>query len=526
MNRETGPKGNEGMVVVSSCPLAAKEAMKLLNKGGTAADAGFAAVCTQIVASLGSYTSFGGMCTILYFEAASGTVWDVSGEPGIPAAETDYLEAFRDGGKSGRAVLVPGVFMALEALNRRFGRLSLDECLEGPIKLCFDGIQPSPRLINEIGESKDLIKNLPEQAQLLAQSNLIYQAKLGETLTHFGALGADYVYKGRFAEEYVNTVQAAGGKLTRQDMADYRVDIRQAVTTSIGDCEVYYPADPNRGSLASLFGLKLLCRAGLSGHYSEDGATLARFIELLQAYELVAEETFQPRPEKVAKEVFGKADLPLTDWLKDQWVDKVLDGIGGLGKSVKNEKPDNTDAVITIDSEGNMAVVIHSAAGSGWSEGLQVGGVWLCNPAKRYPALLNASLKGGKMRTFFNPTIFVKDGLPYLGSVAMHAALYEKAICALYNVLEHKMKAEQAQAAPYLLCSIGRKAHLFEKDFDPEVLEQARALGAEIGDVSELPLKDNPDRVDGLWIAAQVFEEGNLHGVTCPHYDGLVMINK
>ncbi len=506
------------LVTVSDVPAAARAAMEIMASGGSAADAAAAGIAAQIVFSAGSYTSFGGMCSILYFNASSGKVYAVSGEMGIPLGEHDPMSIPTDGATpNGRRVLIPGVPAALETLVSSFGKLKLADALAPAIKMCRKGVPVGARLAAEL--EKAAAEGF-EPPFLHVESGTVYQPQLAETLTRFAAQGGEYIYRGGFARRFTDICQSCGGRVTMRDMRSYTVPCEAAHCADIAGCSAFYPPDPNRGSLVTLFGVKLLCENAAPQHYTTCGAALARFARLMQGYELLAAETFDPGFERSAPEFMGRS---LT--LGNCFDSDMLHGIAqSIGSPPVTEKSGNTDAIITVDAEGNMAVAIHSAAGSGFSEKLHVGGVTLCNQAGRYRALVMASGAGKKMRTFFNPTIFLKDGVPAVGSVAMHSALYERAICCLYNFVAHGMDIEQAQNTPGPLFFDGESYYCNKNLFEAAVLAEAMKHGCAFLDITESPAykyAGSADRADGLWLAAGVDSGGIRSGISCPYYDGI-----
>jgi gamma-glutamyltranspeptidase len=132
------------------------------------------------------------------------------------------------------------------------------------------------------------------------------------------------------------------------------------------------------------------------------------------------------------------------------------------------------------------------------------------------------------MAAIFNPLIAIADTGPLIGSVSIHASLYEKSAIALYNMLEFGMDLKQAQYAPnpmYPNLTAESEEVVVESEFSAELLEEVRARGLNLIDISETVMmkKSNhatPDRVDGLWIAARIDPERSVNqAVTTKYHD-------
>ncbi|CAE7400031.1 ggt [Symbiodinium natans] len=141
-----GVYGSRGMVATSQ-PLASEAGMRILQAGGTAADACVAAAAALNVTEPCN-TGIGGDAFALYYNAATQQVECLQGCGRSPAALT--LEAVRRhpdmaGGRadlpplSALCVTVPGAAAAWESAVQRWGKLSLRQVLAPAIELATDG---------------------------------------------------------------------------------------------------------------------------------------------------------------------------------------------------------------------------------------------------------------------------------------------------------------------------------------------------------------------------------------------------
>ena len=147
-----------GMVVTTSGAGSAAAGIAALEKGGSAMDAALTAALLQPCAAAGSYVSYAGIINVVYYDAASGKVFNLNagfntvlGEtepltiPGIDMAAlaAGNLRAF-ESAPSGRTALVPGYFAGVEAAHRRFGKRSFAAIMKPAIDCAEQGYKLAP----------------------------------------------------------------------------------------------------------------------------------------------------------------------------------------------------------------------------------------------------------------------------------------------------------------------------------------------------------------------------------------------
>ena len=120
------PLAESSRAVVSgtSEALAVRAGLEALKQGGSAADAALTTSLAQIALAAGSYVSYAGAMTVVYFEAATGKTYAMNARFNTLLEENDPLSIPVSGIPSGRTALVPGFMAGAQALHDRFGRLS------------------------------------------------------------------------------------------------------------------------------------------------------------------------------------------------------------------------------------------------------------------------------------------------------------------------------------------------------------------------------------------------------------------
>ena len=226
--------------VAASHPDTAATGLKILQAGGTAADAAVAAVLTCCVAE-SVYTGLGGGGFATYFDAATGKVTCLDFFVSVPGTDGDrqpgpmvpvsvYFggmpQVYSIGGAS---VAVPGVPIGCGEVHRRWGRLPWAEVVAPAAALARTGaVLPE-------AHSRTLESCAPALAygegarvyqpggRLLRGGDLLFHPGLATAMDALAQEGPAVFHTGTYAKLLVDTVRAAGGALGPADLAGYRV---------------------------------------------------------------------------------------------------------------------------------------------------------------------------------------------------------------------------------------------------------------------------------------------------------------
>ena len=223
--RKEPDSGKQGLVICSH-PLATRAGVDVLKAGGNAADAALAtSVCQTVVEP--HMTGITGVLSMLYFDAATGETTYVNGSAARPAAPLDGFSPADLA--TGRGVAVP----------RFLGRFRSGPCPPRPglsrkpswkrrsampgtgskfIRSSGARFSPSIRTSAAPAQGREIFSRKQHPAR---PGDLLVQKRAADTLTALLEDGNDYFYRGAFAKELVDVVQAAGGVLTLEDMEQY-----------------------------------------------------------------------------------------------------------------------------------------------------------------------------------------------------------------------------------------------------------------------------------------------------------------
>ena len=461
--------------VVSAHPIATKIGMEVLRDGGNAVDAavavGFAmGVVDQFHSGIGG----GGFIVI---RMADGTIHTIDGRETAPAAATRDMY-LRDGqfdpslSQEGvLAVGVPGIVAAYEEALDLVGTKALAEVIQPSILVARDGFKLDKPYANVIQETAEKLKTDPASAAIylhkdgspLAAGKILRQPDLAATYKKIAAGGADYFYRGEFAEQLADYMKANDGLITAADMAGYTVRHREPVVGSYRDYEVIGMAPPSSGGVHVLQILNMLEASGVlegkSGWDSESVYLTARFMS--QAFEdrslhlgdgdfynvpvdLLASQAYA---DSVVKVIMSEntATVPQTGATRFEW------------------SPGSTTNFCVVDKWGNT-VAVNQTVNLWFGSKLTLPGTGVVlndemDDFSAQPGMPNAfGLVGGDANSIapgkrplssMSPTIVVKDGKPVLllggagGSRIITAVLQ-----LIVNFVDFGMTVETAQEQP------------------------------------------------------------------------------
>ena len=311
-------------MVAAAHPLATAAGVEVLEAGGAAIDA---AIAIQAVLTLVEPQSsgIGGGAFLLYYDNATDEVQAYDGRETAPSAvEADHFLTedgtpmdFLDAVAGGQSVGVPGTLRMLELVHEEHGQLPWQKLFQPAIGLAETGFEVTPRLAEmlRIDLPLDTFEPMagyffPDGEPVSAGMTLTNPA-LAETLTEIANHGADAFYEGPIADAIVATVQAHGGELTREDMADYRAVERAPVCRSIAGDSVCGMPLPSSGGMTVLQILRLM---EIATAETEDMTRLAWAHLLLEASHL----GFADRNEYLGDADF--VDVPVETLLSERYL--------------------------------------------------------------------------------------------------------------------------------------------------------------------------------------------------------------
>lgn len=263
-------------MVVAAHPLASRVGYNILKKGGTAIDA---AIAVQVMLTLVEPQSsgIGGGAFILYWDKKKRALTTYDGRETAPAAADSDLFLKEDGTPvswreaivGGRSVGVPGVLAALKMAHDKHGHLPWKELFADAIRIAEKGFRVSPRLAKlvslELNPGVEKISGTrqyfyPDSYPIKENYKLKNQA-LADVYKTIASEGIKPFYQGDIAKQIVETVQKspiAPGKLSLEDMANYKPVEREPLCSTYREYKVCGMDTPSSGGFAVLQMLSIL----------------------------------------------------------------------------------------------------------------------------------------------------------------------------------------------------------------------------------------------------------------------------
>ena len=281
-------------LVVSDSPLATKAGMEILERGGNAVDAAIATAFALSVVDQASSGLGGGGFMVIY-DAKERRAHALDFRETAPQAARKELY-MKDGKPvpslsltGGLAVAVPGEVAGLLAAFKRFGNLPLQVLMAPAISFATEGFPLEAALRFAIDRQQATMKKFPDLArvflpkdQVPAESELIRQPELGETLKAIASQGTDVFYQGWIAQAIADTVKKEGGILTLDDLKNYKAVWREPLIGQYRKRTVIAMPPPSSGGVALLQMLNVLDGHALKKLPHNEGTYLQLLAEVMK----------------------------------------------------------------------------------------------------------------------------------------------------------------------------------------------------------------------------------------------------
>jgi gamma-glutamyltranspeptidase/glutathione hydrolase len=458
--------GRNGAVTVAYNGLAARAGLEALKQGGNAIDAALTTALTQVALTGGAPISYFGIMSLVYYDARTGKVHTMNAEWNTVMGETEPLtipgslrmdseEGLRGTTASGRTALVGGFMNGVEAAHKRFGKLPFERLFAPAIYIAEVGMPVTGRLADKLRFRGEDLKRLPETRALFtkkggtlyAKGEIFRQTALAGTLRAVAAKGADHMYKGAWARKLVDAVRADGGKMTLEDLAAYEVIWDEPLVGRIGDYELMTNRPPNMGGVSIIEAQNLAAAAGLvdDEHWSKSAASFRKAVEITQMF------TLNFLPDQTLKQLYPTLDFSLearttTKHAKELWK-QMRAGVKPF--NWETQTPKNSDDVVAIDKDGNIAAITHSINCVDWGKtAIFIDGISIGDPGSFQQAQIAKTKPGGRLPAPTETGILFKQGKPVLGFASMGSGLHQRTFQCLLSVTRFGMTVDQAINSP------------------------------------------------------------------------------
>jgi gamma-glutamyltranspeptidase/glutathione hydrolase len=287
----------QGMVV-SEDKTATRIGVEILRRGGNAVDAAVA-VSLALAVTLPKAGNLGGGGFMLIHRADSKKTVAIDFRETAPAATTAdvFLDpegraVARKSRDTGLAVGVPGTVAGLVLALREHGsgKLGLADLVAPAVALARGGILVEDDLADSLPKASGRLRHWPSSAKIFLgpdgstreRGTKLVQDDLAGVLERIGEAGARGFYEGPVAERIVAAVNAAGGRMTLDDMRSYAAVERAPVHGTYRGYEILSMPPPSSGGVLVVELLNILEGFGLGKASSYAAADLHLMAEAMK----------------------------------------------------------------------------------------------------------------------------------------------------------------------------------------------------------------------------------------------------
>jgi len=279
--------------VTSSHSLATEAGLRVLEQGGTAADAAIATAAVLTVVEPWFSSVLGGGTWGLYYDAQNQQVTSLDGVgvTGSKATPEDYESRAGDPGM--HQANVPGAFDGWLLWLLTYGTLDLGDVLLPAIEIAERGYPASEEMVFWLQNQATTTKERPATMAIYGKDedfvdvgDTVYQTDLANTLRELVAVYDEnrlagrevaiaaaraYFYEGPIAEAIVAYSDEQDGYLTMSDFAQPQAKLREPISIAYNDEIAVFQNPPNSQGITMLLSLNILKDLQLS-QYGLDNA--------------------------------------------------------------------------------------------------------------------------------------------------------------------------------------------------------------------------------------------------------------
>jgi gamma-glutamyltranspeptidase/glutathione hydrolase len=466
-------------MIVSQEAAASRVGLDILKRGGNAVDAAVA-VGFALAVTMPRAGNLGGGGFMLIYRADLNQTVAIDYRETAPAATTEdvFLDA---NGKadpfksrySGLAIGVPGTVAGLELAWRKYssGKFSFADLIAPAIALARQGLTVDDDVADSLPLAAAALARDPSSARIYLRpdggvpqtGDHIALDDLAATLETIAVTGVGGFYSGPVAQKIVEAVNAAGGRMTIEDLASYHAVERQPVSGTYRGYTVVSMPPPSSGGAHIIELLNILEGFPLAAQGLNSAASLH---ELAEAEKLAYADraAWLGDPDFVKIPLAGLISKAYAEHLRGLIaLDRARPAVDMRPGEPQRYESDQTTHFSIVDSDGNAVAntyTLNLPYGSGLvADGT---GVLLNNELDDFaaqPGAANAyGLMGGDANapgpakrplSSMSPTLVFKDGklLMATGSPG-GSTIISTVLQIILNVVDHGLNVAEAENAP------------------------------------------------------------------------------
>ena len=353
--------------------LASQASATILAKGGNAVDAAIAAnAAVGVIEPM--MNGIGGDLFAIVWDPKEKKVYAINASGWSPKAET--IEAMKAkgvakmSGGSIYAVTVPGAVAGWEALHKKFGKLPLSVVLAPAIALAQNGFPVTETDSANWNQYGMPYKDRPAFASVFLPNGtypkvgqMFQNPDIANSLRMIGEKGADAFYRGPIADAIVKLSEENKGFMTKSDLAAYRPEWVEPVTTTYHGWRIY-ETPPNTQGIAALSMLNVMELYPLREWGHDSARTLhiemeAKALAYADMLHYVGDPRVEDIPTKklVSKELAKERAKGITDKAN-------CTVLPSDRKDQLDKLHSDTTYLATVDRDGMVVSLIQSNAGN------------------------------------------------------------------------------------------------------------------------------------------------------------------
>lgn len=528
------PVIGEGGMVSSQRMLASQVGAEILRQGGNAIDAAVATGIALAVTLPRAGNLGGGGFMLVYLAEQEKTVAIDYREMAPAAAHRDMFLDTNGNVDNKKAQFshlssgVPGTVAGLSHALKKYGTMSWQDVVKPSIKLAEQGILVSYDLAENLKSRHKWLTANQATANAYYKANgvpyepgeILVQPDLAWSLKQLAKNGPQAFYRGEIAKKIAADMKKHGGLITLEDLANYKVAEREAVTTNYRGYQVVSMPPTSSGGVHIAQMLNILEHFPLAkmGYGSADS---------IQAITETMKLAYADRSEYLGDP--DHFEVPIKGLTSKAYAKELADKIS-LSKATPStaikpgnpapyESPDTTHFSV-MDAQGNAVsntYTLNFSYGSGVV--IPGTGILMNNEMDDFsskPGVPNGfGLIGGEANAIqptkrplssMTPTMIFKDDRPFVitGSPG-GSRIITTVLQVLINVMDHDMNIAQAVHAPRIHHQWLPDQLELEPGFSPDTIKLLKAKGQNVKD----------GRTMGS-VQSIMYKDGKFFGVSDP----------
>jgi len=475
-------------MVATSMPLASEAGLEILKKGGNAIDAAIAtSACLTVVEPTSN--GIGGDAFALVW--MNQQLYGLNSSGFSPEKMT--LQSLKDRNLTEIPrfgfvpVMVPGIPAAWAELSRRFGKLSLLDCLMPAIRYAREGYPLSPTLAHHwrnafnvyqkyctSEEYSSWFNTFAPKGRAPLEGEVWKSEEHAKTLELIGLTNASAFYHGTLADQIDAYSIKYNGFLRKKDLEDFKPEWVQPIECSYKGFNVW-EIPPNGQGIVALEALKIIEHLDVSSM-----TEIERVHVQIEAMKLA----FKDAQTHVSDSKNMKIDF--NELLSETYCKKLSQQISDTALDPKDTTPFGSGTVYlaTADSEGNMVSYIQSNY-MGFGSGLVVPGTGIALQNRGHNFNLDEThpnCLGPRKRSYHTiiPGFLTKGNRP-IGPFGVMGGFMQPQghMQVIMNTIDFHMNPQSALDAPRWQWLEANKVAL-ENGWNQDIIEGLKQKGHEV----------------------------------------------